>query len=77
MTAREPDITAEAVSAAEQIAYARLWNAVASELDSFCTRRGHARPYFSERNRVAAAVWHRLHPESALGRPENNGGSDA
>lgn len=77
MTAREPDITAEAISAAEQIAYARLWNAVAAELSAFCARRDLDSPYFSERNRVAAAVWHRLHPDSALGRPENNGGSDA
>lgn len=66
-----------AAAEVERQMYARLWNAVASELDSFCVRRGIDRPYFSERNRVAAAVWHRLHPESALGRPENNGGSDA
>ncbi|WP_280194207.1 hypothetical protein [Nocardia farcinica] len=58
----------------DRIEYALLWNVISLELTDFCARNGVTAPALSERNRVAAAVWHRLHPFRPLGQPENNGG---
>jgi hypothetical protein len=43
-----------------------LWNAVASALDDYCREHDYPRPYFSQRNKVAAQVWRTLHPDSRL-----------
>lgn len=58
------------VPRAEYREHARLWNAVSSALIAFCERHGYQRPVFSERQKVASAVWHELHPDSVFGQPK-------